>query len=159
MVPNVDGSIRHKIKTRNHQTHGTQCVVEYPTNRKKGKVFNGQEPPSGESTTTDCGVNYQLLAVMYWSIPLGAPSSSQPQPATDNVVRDSRSNWLVAPPILMGSTPERHVHRINQCNLSGTRTCNRSMRGKHLAWAATQGNPAQSLQENVITVFGPLLYN
>ena len=25
---------------------------------------------------------------------------------------------------LMGSTPERHVHSINQCNLGGTRTCN-----------------------------------
>ena len=24
----------------------------------------GQEPPSGESTTTECGVNYQLLAVI-----------------------------------------------------------------------------------------------
>ena len=31
---------------------------------KKGKVFSGQEPPSGESTTTECGVNYQQLAVM-----------------------------------------------------------------------------------------------
>ena len=30
-----------------------------------GKVSCGQEPPSGESTTTECGVNYQLLAVMY----------------------------------------------------------------------------------------------
>ena len=26
----------------------------------KGKVFYGQEPPSGESTTTEYGVNYQL---------------------------------------------------------------------------------------------------
>ena len=31
----------------------------------KGKVFYGQELPSGESTTTERGVNYQLLAVMY----------------------------------------------------------------------------------------------
>ena len=30
----------------------------------KGKVFYGQEPPSGESTATECGVNYQLLAVI-----------------------------------------------------------------------------------------------
>ena len=30
-----------------------------------GKVFYGQEPPSGESTTTECGFNYQLLAVIY----------------------------------------------------------------------------------------------
>ena len=31
----------------------------------KGKVFYGQEPPSGsgESTTTECGFNCQLLAV------------------------------------------------------------------------------------------------
>ena len=34
---------------------------------------------------------------------------------------------------------ERLVHSINQCNLSGNRTCNRSMRGNHLANAATQG--------------------
>ena len=27
-------------------------------NVKKGKVFYGREPPSGESTTTVCGVNY-----------------------------------------------------------------------------------------------------
>ena len=31
---------------------------------KKGKVFYGQEPPRGESTTTECGVNYQILAVI-----------------------------------------------------------------------------------------------
>ena len=31
----------------------------------KGKVFYGQEPPSGESTTTESGVNYQLLSVMH----------------------------------------------------------------------------------------------
>ena len=29
------------------------------------KVFYGQEPPSGESTTTEYGFNYQLFAVMY----------------------------------------------------------------------------------------------
>ena len=32
---------------------------------KKGKVFYGQEPSSGESTTTESGVNYQLLSVMH----------------------------------------------------------------------------------------------
>ena len=30
-----------------------------------GKIFYGQEPPSGESTTTEYGFNYQLLAVIY----------------------------------------------------------------------------------------------
>ena len=54
-----------------------------------------QEPPSGEFTTTECGVNYQLLAdcsntteVTQW----GTPSCSRPQPATDNGIRDGRSN-------------------------------------------------------------------
>ena len=31
---------------------------------KKGNVFYGQEPPSEKSPTTECGVNYQLLAVI-----------------------------------------------------------------------------------------------
>ena len=35
------------------------------TKIKRGKVFYGQEPPSGEATTTECGFNYQLLAVIY----------------------------------------------------------------------------------------------
>ena len=30
----------------------------------KGKVVYGQEPPSGESTTTECGFSYQVLAVI-----------------------------------------------------------------------------------------------
>ena len=43
------------------------------------KVFYGQEPPSGESTTTECGLNYQLLAVIYCISPMG---SSQLQATT-----------------------------------------------------------------------------
>ena len=31
----------------------------------KARVFYDLEPPSGESTTTECGFNYQLLAVIY----------------------------------------------------------------------------------------------
>ena len=45
-----------------------RSVVTFPTGNtllKKGKVFYGQEPPSGESTTTECGFNYQLFAVIY----------------------------------------------------------------------------------------------
>ena len=34
MVPNIDGAMGHKIKTRKHRRHGTQCVIQYPTNRK-----------------------------------------------------------------------------------------------------------------------------
>ena len=33
MVPNIDPMMGHKIKTRKHQRHGTQCVIQYPTNR------------------------------------------------------------------------------------------------------------------------------
>ena len=43
------------------------------------------------------------------------------------------------PPPSWAVPPERHVHSINQYNFSGTRTCNRSIRGNHLAYAATQG--------------------
>ena len=71
----------------------------------------------------------------------GTHSCSQPQPATDNGVRDGRSNWLVAPPPLSAVPPELLVHSINQCNLSGNRTCNRSMRGSGFThvYKATQG--------------------
>ena len=41
-------------------------------NKGKGKVFYGQEPPSGESTTTECVFNYQLFAVIYWISPMGS---------------------------------------------------------------------------------------
>ena len=33
MVPNTDGTMGLKIKTRKHPRHGTQCVIQYPTNR------------------------------------------------------------------------------------------------------------------------------
>ena len=33
MVPNIDGTMGHKINTRKHPRHGTQCVIQYPTNR------------------------------------------------------------------------------------------------------------------------------
>ena len=34
MVPNIDGTMGHKIKTRKHPRHGTQWVIPYPTNGK-----------------------------------------------------------------------------------------------------------------------------
>ena len=36
---------------------------------------------------------------------MSLPVENLVQPATDNEVRDSRSNWLVATPSLMGITP------------------------------------------------------
>ena len=37
MVPNIDGTIGHTIKTRKYPRHGTQCVIQYPTNRNKAQ--------------------------------------------------------------------------------------------------------------------------
>ena len=71
----------------------------------KGKVFYLQESPSGESTTTECGVNYQLLAVITEVAQWGTPGCSRPQPTADNGARDSRSIYLVAPPTFMVSAP------------------------------------------------------
>ena len=42
-------------------------------------------------------------------------------------------DWSQSPPS-WAVPPERHVHSINQCNLSVTRTCNRSMRGKYIQY-------------------------
>ena len=41
------------------------CMNKLRIYKGKGKVFYGQEPPSGESTNTESGVNYQLLSVMH----------------------------------------------------------------------------------------------
>ena len=37
MVSIIDGTMGHKIKTRKHQRHGTQCVIQYPTNRNQAQ--------------------------------------------------------------------------------------------------------------------------
>ena len=84
-----------------------------------GKGFYGQEPPSLGSSTTECGVNYQLFAVIYWCSTIGNdPSCSRPQPATDNGIRDGRITWLVSPLPSWAVPPERLVNSINLCRLS-----------------------------------------
>ena len=96
---------------------GTLVVADGGCGRStKGKLFYVQEPPSGESTTTECGVNYQLRAVIIEVAQLGTPSCSRPQPATDFGARDGRFNWLVAPPPSWAVPPERLVNCINQCS-------------------------------------------
>ena len=72
--------------------HCSAGILAYQLLLKKGKVVYAQESPSGESTTTECGFNYQLLAVITEVAQWGAPSCIQPQSATDNGVRDGRSN-------------------------------------------------------------------
>ena len=39
MGPNIDGTIGHKIKTRKHPWHGTQCVIQYPINKQKSSTI------------------------------------------------------------------------------------------------------------------------
>ena len=58
----------------------------------KRKVFYDQEPPSGESTTTECWINYQLLTAITDVAQWGTLSCGRPQPAADNGVRDGKSN-------------------------------------------------------------------
>ena len=161
------------------------CRLQAVSKIHKGKVFYGQEPPSGESTTTECGVNYYYY--YYFGVRCARPGESEdtlsvqrPQPYTtnpwkqekdktvgdkkettcSNVLKQLNGELLVAvnrnklrtmasetvdpidwshPPPSWEVSPERLEHSINQCNLSGNRTCNRSMRGNHLAYAATQG--------------------
>ena len=54
--------------------HLAPNITCWQVHKGKGKVFYGQEPPSGESTTTECGVNYQLLAVITEAAQWGTPS-------------------------------------------------------------------------------------
>ena len=88
-------------------------------------------PCSGESTTTECGVNYQLPAVITEVAQWGTPRTVDP------------IDWSHAPPS-WAVPPERLVHSINRCSstTAGIRMCNVatfSMRDNHLAYAATQG--------------------
>ena len=86
----------------------------------KGKVFYGQEPPSGESTTTECGFKYR-------SNVLKQPNGERLDAVNHNQLRTMASetvdpiNWPHLAPS-WAVPPERHVHSINQCNLSETRT-------------------------------------
>ena len=103
--------------------------------KSKGKVFYGQEPPSGESTTTECGVNYNVLKQPNGELLIAVNHNQLRTMASETV---DPIDWSQPPP-LWAVPPERLAHIINQCKLSGNRTCNRSMRGNHLAYAATQG--------------------
>ena len=38
MVPNFDGTMGHKMKTRKHRRHGTQCVIQCQTNRNLAQL-------------------------------------------------------------------------------------------------------------------------
>ena len=66
--------------------------LEHVERMDRKVVLCGQEPRSGESTTTECGLSYRLLAVIYRSSPTG--NSYLPSITTDygNGVREGRSS-------------------------------------------------------------------
>ena len=120
----------------------------YLYNKEKRKVFYRLEPPSGESTTKECGDNYQLLAVIYWSSPiwnsyLQSTTKSYGQWRQRRKTRitgcsSHHHGWSHSSP------PDRLVHSINRCSSAtpGIHSCNLATfgkRGNHLAYAATQG--------------------
>ena len=115
--PMFGRSVCHRFKNTR-----IQCATGLRT-PSKNVVFYGQEPPSGEFTKTKYGVNYKLLSVNYWSITqCGTNSCSRPQQATDNSVRDCRSNWLVIlPPPNTGQYPLSSTYCTVQCGVQITR--------------------------------------
>ena len=89
----------------------------------KGKVFYGQEPPRGKSTTTECWVQLSTTC----SYVLKQPNGELLVAVNHNQLRTVASetvdpiDWSHPPPSWT-VPPERHVQSSNQCNLSGTRT-------------------------------------
>ena len=106
-----------------------------------------RSPPVENLLETECGVNYQLLAVITEVAQWWTPSFSPPQPATDNGVRDGRSNWLVAPPPSWAAPPELYVlHGVNAAYKSqdllhqpGLERASTGMPDQRTTCAATQG--------------------
>ena len=62
LVGDLNGHHQKWLSSRTTDRHGV-VAIDFAT--VKVKVFYGQGPPSGESTTTECMVNYQLLAAVY----------------------------------------------------------------------------------------------
>ena len=72
----------------------------------------------------ECGVYYQLLAAIHWSSPMGGtPHCRQPQPATDNGIRDGRSNWLVELSHPHGQYPLSSTYCIVLTQPTNRKTC------------------------------------
>ena len=83
--------------------------ISKKSDKGKGKVFYGQEPPSGESTTTESGVNYQLLAVItevaQWELLVAVDHNQLRTMASETV---DPINWSHPSPS-WAVPPERHL--------------------------------------------------
>ena len=113
-----------------------QCSV-FRADRKntKSKAFYGPETPRiyyrrvwGQLSTTCSNVLNQSNGEL-----LVAVNQNQLRTMASETV--DLIDWSHPPPS-WAVPPERLVHCINQCNIRGNRTCNRNMRGNHLAYAA-----------------------
>ena len=116
----------HWVHRRNQKGKCKACnKVSY---EGKGKVFYGQVPPRGESSTTKCGVNYQLLSC---SNLLKYPNGEHLVAVNHNQLRTMASqtvdpiDWSHPTPS-WAVPPERLVHSINRCSSAtvGIRSCN-----------------------------------
>ena len=87
----------------------------------KGKVFYGQEPPTEESTTTECRENYLPLAAAEWGLLVAVDHNQLRTMATGTV--DPIDWWH--PPPSWAYPLSTFVHSINQCSLSWNRSSNR----------------------------------
>ena len=59
---NIDGTMGHKMKTRKHPRHGTQCIVQYPTNRNPAQFLQ-------ENAMTVIGPWWpKYLRDIYWQL-------------------------------------------------------------------------------------------
>ena len=61
MVPNIGGTIGHTIKTWKHPRHGTQCVIQHPTNRNPGQSHQ-------ENAITVFGPRFTTRCQNIWDI-------------------------------------------------------------------------------------------
>ena len=134
---------------------------------KVKKVFYGQKPPSGESTTTECWVNYQLLAVITEVAQRGIPSCSRPQQlrtmASETVDPIHWSHPTPSWPV----PPELHVlHGVNATCKSldlvhqpGLERASTGMPEQRTTGAATQGITYVLMKQSYCTDFQHCLFN
>ena len=95
-----------------------KCFLRVPVpllcrSQAVSKVHKGKNGKVSMARSLSVGIYYHRMwcqlsttcSIIYGGALWGTHSCIQPQPATDNFVRDGRSNWLVSPPTHMVSTP------------------------------------------------------
>ena len=90
---------------------------------------------------------------------MGTPSCSRQQPATDNDVRDGRSNGLVASPTLIAVPSELHllhgvkrgrqISRLAATTVARTRDHGTGIPDRRSACVATQGYKENGVKEKI----------